>query len=332
MTCVRSVQSMETEDYQAQLHEAKEKTSFADKVKEWEETCKNCNPLTPITCVSSCKIWKQKNELRELYEKMKNPNFVMTLLNTLKNDRRLQILEIISEGYHSVARLQQELKKQGYYHSQQTITEEYLTPLLEVGLAEEYQNRYCATAFGCRLNGLRKDFSDVENVLPPHSECHEETALGMLLNKPKTHQDFENIIPRKSVARMLSRLQKAKLVETTNENEYVFYFQTKRDSNAVNFSPAERRIYENIPINGIPARKLAEKTSVSLRRTYKYLRRLKGKKLVFARKKPKSYTLTAEGLKIATMLKEIRNLTQETSGTASHILKSPSLQLFSFLH
>jgi len=328
MTYVRSVRGMKTEDYQAQLQETEEKTSLADTVKEWEETCKNCNPLTPITCMSGCKIWKQKSEFRKLYKKMKNPNFMVKLLNTLKNDRRLQILEIISEWCHSIARLQQELKKRGYYHSQQTIAEEYLTPLIEVGLAGEDQNRYYATVFGCRLNELIKDFSDVENVLPPHSECYEETALGMLLDKPKTYEDLKSMIPAKSVARILNRLQKAKLVETTKENDYIFYFQTKRDSNTINFSPTERRIYENIPIKGIPARKLAEKTSISLRRTYKYLRRLKGKKLVFARKRPKSYALTARGLKIAKMLKGLRNLTLETLSAASPIVNSNGSQEF----
>jgi predicted transcriptional regulator len=253
---------------------------------------------------------------------MKNPNFMIKLLNTLKNDRRLQILEIISEGCHSIARLQQELKKRGYYHSQQTIAEEYLTPLLEVGLAEEDQNRYYATVFGCRLNKLIKDFSDVENVLPPHSECYEETALGMLLDKPKTYEDLKSMIPAKSVARILNRLQKAKLVETAKENDYIFYFQTKRDSKSTKFSPTEKRVYENIPIEGISARKLAEKTSISLRRTYKYLRMLKGKKMVFKKKRPKSYALTAKGLKIAKMLKGIRNLTLETTATASHIVNN----------
>jgi hypothetical protein len=153
---------MKTEDYQVQLQETEEKTSLADTAKEWEETCKNCNPLTPITCMSSCKIWKQKNEFRKLYMKTKNPSFMINLLNTLKNDRRLQILEIISEGYYYIARLQQKLKKRGYYHSQQTIAEEYLAPLIEVGLAVEDQNRYYATVFGCRLNELIKGFSDVE--------------------------------------------------------------------------------------------------------------------------------------------------------------------------
>jgi predicted transcriptional regulator len=302
---------MKTEDYQVQLQETEEKTSLEDIVKGWEETCKNCNPLTPTTCMSGCKIWKQKSEFRELYKKMENPNFMIKLLNTLKNIRRLQTLETISEGYYSIARLQQKLKKRGYYHSQQTIAEEYLTPLIEVGLSEEDQNRYYATAFGRRLNELMKDFSDVENVLPPHSECYEETALGMLLDKPKTYEDLRSVISAKSVARVLNRLQKAKLVETAKENDYVFFFRTKRDSSIAKVSPTERKVYENIPTDGISARKLVEKTRISLRRTYKYLRRLKGKKLVFTRKRQKSYALTAKGLQIALMLKGIHDLALE---------------------
>jgi hypothetical protein len=41
------------------------------------------------------------------------------------------------------------------------------------------------------------------------------------------------------------------------------------------FSPTEKRVYENILPYGISARQLAEKTEISLRRTCKYLRRLK---------------------------------------------------------
>jgi predicted transcriptional regulator len=310
---------MKTENYPALLQEAEKKTSLTDMVKDWEETCNNCRPLTPITCVTDCKIWKQKNEFRTLCQKMKNKRFMTNLLNTLKNKRRLQILEITSKGQHPLSRLQQELKNLGYYHSQRTIAGEYLTPLIEVGLAEENQNQYHATVFGCQLSKSMKNFNDVEDVLPPHSKCYEETALGMLLDKPKTYEDFEGVIRAKSVARVLSRLQKAKLIETAKENDYIFYFRTKRDSNSVNFSPTERMFYDNIPIDGISARKLAEKTSISLRRTYKYLRRLKGKKMVFAKKKPKSYALTVKGLQVAEMLKGIRNLTLETLATASHI-------------
>ena len=311
---------MKTENYPVSLQDTEEETSLANTVKEWDENCKNCRPLTPLTCVTDCKIWKQKNELRILYEKMKKPRFMTGLLNTLKNKRRLQILDVISKSRHSISKLQKKLKKLGYYHSQQTRTKEYITPLIEVGLAKENQNHYHTTLFGCRLNEIMKEHYEIGDILPAHSECYEEIALSMLLNKPKTYEDFKGIIPAKSVARVLNRLRRVKLIETAKENEYVFYFKTRRDSNTAKYSLTERRVYESIPSDGISARKLAEKTGISLRRTYKYLRRLRGKKLVFTRERPKSYALTAKGFQVATMLNCIRNLILEVFAAASQII------------
>src|SRR3989337_4360939 len=116
-----------------------------------EEECQKCAPLTPLECISRCNIWKLKNELRRLHETMENPNFMKDLLNVLKNDTRLQILKKIVRARYSVRKLQQELKKTGHSHSQYIIVEEYLRPLLEVGLAAETQDQYHATTFGGRL-------------------------------------------------------------------------------------------------------------------------------------------------------------------------------------
>jgi predicted transcriptional regulator len=316
---------MKTEDYPNSLLWTAEQTSLAEVLEKWEEICKNCNPLTPIACVTNCRIWRQKNEFRRLYDKIKNPSYLTKLLNTLKNKRRLHILDIISRGRYSTAKLQQELKNSGYRHSQQTIVNEYLTPLIEVGLVEENQeSQYHSTLFGCRLKELTKDSYDMTNILPPHSECYEETALSMLTQEPKTFEDLECIVPRKSVARILGRLQKAGLIETSKENDYVFYFITKRNPNEAKFSSTERRVYENIIVEGVSARKLAEKTEISLRRTYKYLRKLKGKKLVFTRKKPKSYSLTTKGHQVAEFLNWVHNLTTEIQATALPALKNES--------
>jgi len=317
---------METEHSQAALQETGEQTSLTDMLNQWEEDCRNCHPITPITCVTDCKIWKLKNEFRKLCEKMKNPNFMTNLLNTLKNKRRLQILEIISKERHSMVRLQQELKKLGYYHSQKTITEEYIAPLIEVGLAKENQNSYQATIFGSRLKELIKNFHDIENALPSHSECYEEVTLSALLNAPKTYEDLKGIIQARSVARVLKRLQTAELIDAGKENDYVFYFRTKRDSSKAKFSPTEKRVYENIPPEGVSGRSLAEKARISLRRTYKYLRRLKGKKLVFTRKRPKSYALTDKGLQIALMLERIRNLAMQALATATQLVRNTEVQ------
>ncbi len=290
------------------LHETQEKTSIAEVLERAKETCECCRSLTPIKCVTICNIWKLKNELRKLYEKMKTPNFATNLLNALKNRRRLQILEMLSSGRCSIVRLQQKLKELGYYHSQGTIADEYIDPLTEVGLVEESNNKYHTTLFGCKLNELIKDFKDIEDLLPPHSECYEEKAIEILFESPKTYKELKFMIPAESLSRVLQRLQEAYIITKDNENSYIFYFKTKRNPQQEMLSPTEKRVYENISQEGITTEKLAGKTDISLRRTYKYLRKLRGKKLAFKRKRPKTYTLTKEGTQIAKLLEKMHVL------------------------
>ena len=286
--------------------------------------CEDCHPLTPITCVTTCSTWKLKNEFRRLYLILKRPSFGTDLLNTLKNRRRMQMLRMACMERSSPGRFQQELKKLGYNHSQDTIIEEYLKPLTEVGLVENTWNQCHATTFGCKINELTGAFQDLADVLPPHSECYEEAVLEMLLEKPKTHREFNGDIQEKSIGRVLKRLQEAELVEAPPEKDYIFLFKTKRDPGKESFSPTEKRVYENILSSGISARQLAEKTGISLRRTYRYLRRLKGKKLIFTRERHASYTLTPKGLQIAKMLKDIQRLTTETLVAAKLLVEENS--------
>jgi predicted transcriptional regulator len=304
---------METQVHFRLRQEAQEKTSITEVLERAEETCESCRPLTPITCVTSCNIWKLKNELRKLCLKMKNPNFTANLLNALKNRRRLQILETLSNGQYSIVRLQQELKKLGYYHSRRTITEEYVNPLIEVGLVEKNRNKYHTTLLGCKLNGLIKDFSDIGELLPSHSECYEEKTIKALSESPKGYEELKLVISAESLSRVLKRLQEANLITKSNENSYIFYFKTKRDSQQEKLSSTEKRVYANIPEVGTTAKKLADKTNISLRRTYKYLRRLRGKKLAFKRKRPKTYNLTKKGTQAAKLHEKMQVLLIEFS-------------------
>ena len=264
--------------------------------------CRNCAPLTPLKCITRCNVWKLKNELRRLRETMDSPNFIKDLFNVLKNETRLHILNAIVKTRYSVDQLQQELKKAGYTHSQDTINEEYLQPLMNVGLAAETRDEYYATMFGGRLTELLEDFPEFVNVLPAHSECYEETLLSELLTGPKPFQEVETLISPKVASRVLKRLKTAGLIETPEERDYVFFFKSKRDPGKETLAETERKVYEGIPKEGISARKLAEKIELSIRRVYKYLRGLKGKKLVFTRKTPKSYGLTVKGEKLAVLL------------------------------
>jgi len=314
---------MRTEIHLIPLQAAQEKASIAEVLERAKETCEYCHPSTPITCATRCNIWKLKNELRRLYQKVKNPNFMTNLLNTLKNRRRLQILETLSNGRYSIVRLQQRLKKLGYYHSQGTIAEEYINPLIEVGLVEENHDKYHTTSFGCKLNELIKDFSAIGKALPPHSECYEEKTIEALSESPKTYGELKSVIPAESLSRILKRVQEAKLITKDNENSYIFYFKTKRNPQQEKLSPTEKRVYENIPEEGITAKELADKTNISLRRTYKYLRKLRGKKLAFKRKRPKSYALTKEGTQIAKLLEKIHVLLIDFAQASAEFTTKP---------
>jgi DNA-binding HxlR family transcriptional regulator len=287
-----------------------------------EEECRNCAPLTPLECITSCNVWKLKNELRRLREAMDNPNFLKDLFNVLKNETRLHILNAIANGRYSVSQLQQELKKAGYTHSQETINEEYLRPLMEVGLATEARDEYYATMFGGRLTELLESFPEFVNVLPAHSECYEETLLSALLSGPKTFQEVEALISPKIASRVLKRLKMVGLIETPEERDYVFFFRSRRDPSKETFSLTERNVYDSIPEEGTSAKKLSEKTGLSMRRIYKYLRGLKGKKLVFTRKTPKTYGLTVKGEKLASLVQELQNLVEETWNSSEQVISS----------
>ncbi len=295
---------------------------LAEMLRTLDAECRNCAPLTPLKCITRCNVWKLKNEFRQLRETMDSPNFIKDLFNVLKNETRLHILNAIVNGRYSVSQLQQELKKAGRSRSQDTINEEYLRPLIEVGLAAETQDQYYATMFGGRLTELLESFPEFVNVLPAHSECYEETLLSALLSGPKTFRDIEAFIYPKIASRVLKRLKTADLIETPEERDYVFFFQSKRDPNKETFSSTERKVYDNISEEGISAKKLAEKTGISLRRTYKYLRGLKGKKLVFARKTPKAYSLTDKGEKLASVLHNLQNLVEEVWDSSTQVISS----------
>ena len=167
---------------------------------------------------------------------MDNPNYIKELYNVLKNETRLHILKAIAEGRYSVSQLQQELKKTGHTHSQDTINEEYLQPLMAVGLANESREEYYATTFGGRLTEVLGVFPEFAEVLPAHSECYEETLLRALLEGPKTFEDIETIISPKIASRILKRLREVGLIETPEERDYIFFFKSKRDPSKETFT------------------------------------------------------------------------------------------------
>ena len=283
--------------------------------------CRNCAPITPLECINRCQVYKLKNELRKIRETMDNPNYLKELFNVLKNETRLHILQAIVNGRYSVSQLQQELKKTGHSHSQDTINEEYLQPLMAVGLATEAREEYYATTFGGRLTELLESFPEFAEMLPAHSECYEEILLQSLLSGPKTFEDVEVLISPKIASRILKRLRSVGLIETPDERDYIFFFKSKRDPNKETFTVTERKVYETILDGGISAGKLARETGLSTRRTYKYLRGLKGKKLIFIRRTPKAYGLTRKGEMLASVLQELQQIVEDTWSSSERVMQ-----------
>jgi predicted transcriptional regulator len=298
---------------------------LSETIKSLNAECKKCTPITPLECISRCHVYKLKNELRTLRQMMDNPNYLRDLFNVLKNGTRLQILQAIANGRYSVSGLQQELKKTGHRHSQDNINKEYLRPILAVGLATEAREEYYATTFGGRLTEQLGYFPEFAEKLPAQSECHEETLLKFLLSGPKTSEEIELVISSKVASRILKRLRSTRLIETPKARDYVFFFRSKRDANKEILTPTEQKIYDGVNYEGISAGKLAKKTALSLRRTYKYLKGLRGRKLVFIRRTPKTYSLTCKGKKLASVLLKLQEIVEDTWNSSKQITQDTSV-------
>lgn len=283
--------------------------------------CRNCTPITPFECIKRCQVYKIKNELRQSRKIMNDPNYIKKLFNTLKNETRIHILKAIANGRCSISQLQQELNKDNHKPSQDTLSKEYLNPLMAVALATRTRDEYCATNFGGRLLQLLGPFSEFAKKLPAHSECYEEALLQSLLSGPRTFKDIESLIPPKIASRILNRLRVAGLVQTSDKRDYIFFFKSKRDPRKETFASNEQKIYDLIPDKGISAGKLSKETSLSIRRTYMSLRGLKGKKLIFIRKTPRAYNLTIEGRKLALMLQELQKIVGDTLKSSEKVIQ-----------
>lgn len=300
---------------------------FSGMLKMLEAECRTCTPLSPLECISRCRVYALKNELRCLRKNLDSPNYLKELFNVLKNETRLCILQVVVNGRYSVSQLQKELKEAGNFRSQDNLNRNYLRPLMAVGLVSEEQEQYYATSFGDRIAKLIGCFPEFAEKLSAHSECFEETVLQFLLSGPKTFKDIKAVISPKITSRILKRLHSGLLIKTSKEREYIFFFKTIRDPKKETLTPTERKIYNAIADRGISAGKLAEQTGFSLRIIYKYLRRLRGKKLVFIRKTPKTYSLTFNGEKLALILEKLHQTVEDTWDSSQQVIQDSQIIL-----
>ena len=288
-------------------------------IKQVDKICSYCEPISPMVCIEQCEIWRAKNDFLELNGMLCEKDHVYDLFNAVKNDRRQKIIDALSERPRSIKGLQEYLKRKGYYHSQHTISGEYVRPLEEVGLVKRDGDKYRLTLYGQKFLDVSNGFN-IKNPLPHHSRCNEEILLKKLKDGPKSYANLVKSVTQKSLPRSLKRLIENGLVKKSKSAEYVFYFRTKKVPKKA-FSPTERKVYEIIPKVGISARELCREAGISLRRTYKYLRKLRKRRLVFTRKKPRAYELTPSGMELASFLEETANLVLDASEASSFLLE-----------
>ena len=111
------------------------------------------------------------------------------------------------------------------------------------------------------------------------------------------------------------------MIETPNERDYVFYFKTIRDPNKETITVSERKVYDALMDEGSSAGKLSKETGLSVRRTYKCIRVLKGKKLIFLRRTPKLYALTGKGEKLASLLRAVEQIVEDTWNSSTQVMQ-----------
>jgi len=288
-------------------------------LKQADSICRYCEPVSPMICIEHCEIWRAKNEFLEMNGMLCADEHVHNLLNAVKNDRRQKVIEALSERPRNIKGLQEYLKSKGYYHSQHTIDSEYAEPLVKAGLVKREDAKYRLTLYGQKFLDVLNRFN-VENPLPSHSRCYEEIVLKKLKDGPKTYAGLAESLSQKSLSRSLKRLTETGLVAKSKSLNYVFYFRTKKVPKKA-FSPTEKKVYETIPEVGISASELSKKVGINLRRTYKYLRKLRKRRLVFTRKRPRTYELTPSGMEVADFLEETANLVLDASKASAFLLE-----------
>jgi hypothetical protein len=172
------------------VHENDNNYDPSGRLKLLNAECRNCAPTSPLECITRCRVYQLKNELRHLWGAMDNPNYMKELFNVLKNETRLCILIVIVKNRCSVNQLQKELIKTGHHWTRRRFIE-YLRPLMTVGLATIGADEYRATASACAYRQFGA-FSKFTAMLPAHSECYEKQSFAhcfrvLKLSKHRSH-------------------------------------------------------------------------------------------------------------------------------------------------
>jgi len=285
--------------------------------KEARRYCRDCEILSPMTCLEQCSIWKLKNELFELNQIVKRNMHVIDLLNAVKNRKRCKIIQILRRQSLTSDELQDHLKKEGFYHSLTTITNSYLKPILKAGIVKEESGRYRLTFYGRKIYVILSK-EELQGMFPRGSNCYEEFCLLALGAGSKSFKELCSVVSQKALGRTIKRLEEKSLVTRNRPSGRVLYYKT--NGKLDKFSPTERRVFDAISQSGMTVHDLTQKVGITIRRTYKYLKRLESKKLVVCQRRPTTYVLTPVGRRIANCLNEMIHLHESITSVMDHPL------------
>jgi len=233
---------------------------------------------------------------------LEDSEIIARVLNAIKNERRVSILRLLHENPYSEKEIRDRLRSMGHKHSLTTI-HAYLQPLIEAELAEHKHGKYSTTARGSKALQLVGKTNFLLRF-PSNSSCHEELSLIGIKNGYRTFEELAKIVDRPLLPRTLNRLQRQGLVQSNHPRDHVQFYRIR-----VRFrgdpSPTERRVFQALSEEGISVRELSKAVGITVRRTYKYLARLKKKGLVLQRIFPVTYALTSTGKIVADFIEEI---------------------------
>lgn len=229
------------------------------------------------------------------------------LFVSLRNQRRLALLEELgrSSGL-GLEELQGRLRSRGYYHSRSTLGK-YLRPLCEAGLVTK-TDKFKITPRGARVNDV-EELGELEGFLR-FSKHNEELFLMALMDGPKSHWELTKMVVithPSTVWRVSRRLERQGLLIVAHPKDRVSYFRTDKEVKG-NLSPTERRLLVAIEKGQGTIRGLSEEVGINIRRTYKYLRRLRQKMLISTSKRATIFELTNTGKQVCEKLLQIANL------------------------
>jgi hypothetical protein len=57
---------MNIDDHGNKFEDSQTKIEWVGTIEKIDETCSRCKPLSMVSCVTNCKVWRLKNELEEL--------------------------------------------------------------------------------------------------------------------------------------------------------------------------------------------------------------------------------------------------------------------------